>query len=75
MAAGAAGSGPVTALMVALPFSKEGNLGHPSGSFGRQVQVLSFRKAWRSWFRVISICVVSEAKTWMRPLRKQVRSE
>lgn len=76
MVDGTAG-GLVTVLMVAPLFSKEGNLGHPSDPFGRQVQVLSFRKVWRSWFRarVISICVVSEAKTWVRPLRKWVRSE
>lgn len=37
-------------------------MGHWLVHSGRQVPVLSFRKAWRSSFRVITICVAPESR-------------
>lgn len=37
-------------------------VGHWGVHSGKQVPVLSFRKAWRSSFRVIAICVVPETQ-------------
>lgn len=37
-------------------------MGHWLVHSGRQVPVLSFRKAWRSSFRVIAICVAPESR-------------
>lgn len=53
---GTVGTGFVTGLMVALPFSKEGSLGQggpcatSEGRVWEKVQVLSFEKASRSSF-------------------------
>ena len=54
---------PSDSLMVARLFSKDRNLGQGGAypwdtlvaCWGGKCKVLSFRKAWRSWFRVIQV--------------------